>query len=257
MQNIVPDPSNTINKFVVVFDDGIGMDKEGLADLWQIGRSNKRFEEIERRAKRKQIGKFGIGKLATYAIANKITYISQLEGNTLAVSLDFRDFTASVTGAGKPIELDVTEITDLDQMLDMTRFTMACNLAGIDLSSLSKGSLHSWTLVLLEDLKPKVKKLTHQRLKWVLSTAMPLKSDFALYLNGQGVISSKEDFKIVVAFDVVDLPPKRIESLKQTTKQQWFVENNKFVCNDFPQGIVGRVNITQRSLRGGKSIDID
>ncbi len=252
----VPEPSNTVNKFVVVFDDGIGMDKEGLADLWQIGRSNKRSEEIQRRAKRKQIGKFGIGKLATYAISNKITYISKLDGKILAVSLDFRDFTASTTGAGKPIELDVTEISNLNQILNETLFVTVCNLVGIDFKALDIDAFGSWTLVLLEDLKPKIKKLTHQRLKWVLSTAMPLKSDFALYLNGQKVISSKEEFKVVVSFNITDLPRKRIESLQHNTKQEWRVANQSFICNDFQQGISGHISITERSLRGGKSTDL-
>src|SRR4051794_9673363 len=48
--------------FIIVFDDGVGMSQEGLVNLWQIGRSNKRTDEIAKVAKRIQIGKFGIGK---------------------------------------------------------------------------------------------------------------------------------------------------------------------------------------------------
>ena len=54
---------------ILVFDDGVGMSYEGLVNLWHIGRSSKRDEEIQRRRNRKQIGKFGIGKLATRTIA--------------------------------------------------------------------------------------------------------------------------------------------------------------------------------------------
>ena len=54
---------------VAIYDDGEGMDYQGLVDLWQIGRSNKRDAEVEQRTHRKQIGKFGIGKLASYTIA--------------------------------------------------------------------------------------------------------------------------------------------------------------------------------------------
>ena len=46
--------------YLAVYDDGHGMDADSLADLWQIGHSNKREDEIARRSKRKQIGKFGI-----------------------------------------------------------------------------------------------------------------------------------------------------------------------------------------------------
>jgi len=52
----VPD-ARTEEQFVAVYDDGIGMDYEGLRNLWQIGRSNKRTEEIAKLMKRKQIGK--------------------------------------------------------------------------------------------------------------------------------------------------------------------------------------------------------
>src|SRR2546425_5828005 len=49
-----------------VIDDGAGMDEQGLRDLWLIGVSNKRRPDIVPPRGRKQIGKFGIGKLATY-----------------------------------------------------------------------------------------------------------------------------------------------------------------------------------------------
>ena len=70
---------------------------QGLIDLWQIGRSNKRDIEIEQRSQRKQIGKFGIGKLAAYTIANQLTYITKSQGKVLAVTIDFRRFDPSYT----------------------------------------------------------------------------------------------------------------------------------------------------------------
>src|SRR5258708_5576023 len=71
----VPEPSDQTHRFVAVYDNGTGMDSAGLANLWHVGRSNKREADIAVRAKRQQIGKFGIGKLATYAIASKVTYL--------------------------------------------------------------------------------------------------------------------------------------------------------------------------------------
>ena len=50
---------------IVVFDDGEGMDQEGLKRHWLIGTSNKRKLSALPKG-RQQIGKFGIGKLATY-----------------------------------------------------------------------------------------------------------------------------------------------------------------------------------------------
>ena len=101
------------------------MGYEGLVDLWQIGRSHKREAEIEERTQRKQIGKFGIGKLASYTIANQLTYISKNQGKTLAVTIDFRSFdpiraeSSTKTGMSNPnpaeiapIDLVVREIDD-------------------------------------------------------------------------------------------------------------------------------------------------
>jgi len=73
----VPAPSDTEHRFVIVYDNGIGMSYEGLVNLWHIGRSPKSDDRISERISRKQIGKFGIGKLATYTIANELTYITK------------------------------------------------------------------------------------------------------------------------------------------------------------------------------------
>src|SRR5512137_3023335 len=55
---------------IVVIDDGVGMDEAGLKEHWLIGVSNKRDPSRSPPKGRAQIGKFGIGKLATYVLAN-------------------------------------------------------------------------------------------------------------------------------------------------------------------------------------------
>jgi HSP90 family molecular chaperone len=50
---------------IVVVDDGIGMDEKGVGEHWLIGVSNKRGLAKPPKS-RKQIGKFGIGNLATF-----------------------------------------------------------------------------------------------------------------------------------------------------------------------------------------------
>ena len=72
--------------FVVVYDDGRGMSYEGLADLWKVGRAKERDETVFQRKGRKQIGKFGIGKLATHAVAHRVTYITKTDSQHLAVT---------------------------------------------------------------------------------------------------------------------------------------------------------------------------
>src|SRR5580693_7312132 len=56
---------------MVVCDNGESMNIAELEDLWQIGTSKKPTMEIKKG--RLQIGQFGIGKLATYVLADKLT----------------------------------------------------------------------------------------------------------------------------------------------------------------------------------------
>lgn len=77
-------PNTQTNNSVIVWDDGDSMDVKGIHNLWWIARSPKREENREVEVKnngasykRKVIGKFGIGKLASYAIGDKITHLLQ------------------------------------------------------------------------------------------------------------------------------------------------------------------------------------
>lgn len=88
---------------IIVHDDGIGMDEAGLRDLWHVGHSTKRHERVERQRKRKQIGKFGIGKLATYAVAHRVTYVTRAPAEpVLTTTVDYRRFSTDPTG-GVPL----------------------------------------------------------------------------------------------------------------------------------------------------------
>jgi hypothetical protein len=252
----VPAPSDQDAGFVVVFDDGIGMDYKGLVDLWQIGRSNKRNEEIERRRKRKQIGKFGIGKLATYTIANRLTYITRTQDQTLSVTVDFSDFTEDPTGAREPIKVPVRNIDNWGRFVEKAYVKEICNAACIDTEKLSQADATSWTIAILEELKPKASKMTQGRLRWVLSTAMPLRADFRLYLNCDEVVSSKLSYKKAVSFQVSELPKSRLESLRESTGEGWRAEDHCLVSQSFESGVSGSVIVAERSLYTGKSADL-
>lgn len=251
----VPEVDQT-QKFIVVYDNGTGMDREGLQNLWHIGRSNKRNEEIERRAKRKQIGKFGIGKLATYAIATKVTYLTRKEKSFLMVTLDFRHFATDPTGGNKPIELSVKEIIDWEIVDQEPIFREICNLTQINREVLFTEESPSWTFVILEDLKEKASTLRIHRLRWVLSTAMPLDSDFHLTLNGNEVVSSKAAYEPIVKFKVTELSPSRFEKLNKKTNEDWIIKGDSLYSSSFPSGISGDIIVTEQSLLTGKSSDI-
>jgi HSP90 family molecular chaperone len=80
---------------IAVFDTGVGMTLAELESLWHIGVSHKPRVTT----KRKQIGKFGIGKLASYAVARRATYVSKTSEGIHAVAIDFERFAAATDGS--------------------------------------------------------------------------------------------------------------------------------------------------------------
>lgn len=248
----VPSPDELDKNYIVVFDDGVGMDRAGLVNLWQIGRSNKRDAEIEKRHKRKQIGKFGIGKLAIYTIANKLTYITKSQEGLLSVTIDFDVFTSSSQGNTETLFVPVRKIENWDDFAKSSNVRKALHSACIDEKEFKK---KSWTLAIIEDLKPKARKITQNKLQWVLSTAMPLQNDFSLYLNCDLVVSSKEEIDKVVEFGIHELPKERLKSLRETTGENWKIDGKLVKSDSFRLGISGQVIVTERTLQG-KSDDI-
>ena len=109
------------------------MDPAGLVDLWHIGHSRKRDEDIIKRRSRKQIGKFGIGKLATSTIAHNLTYISKTKKGIYAVSIDFKQFSSTTTGTEKiiiPIQSisnwkEFASDPNIEHMLTMAKVNLA------------------------------------------------------------------------------------------------------------------------------------
>jgi Histidine kinase-, DNA gyrase B-, and HSP90-like ATPase len=91
-----PDSLSDSDASVFVLDDGESMDVSGLRILWQVAHSDKRSRASAHQ--RPIIGKFGIGKLATYVLANKLTYICKAgDGVIRAVTMDY----GSIKAPGK------------------------------------------------------------------------------------------------------------------------------------------------------------
>ena len=85
----IPEDLQASDATVWVLDNGISMDAEGLKLLWWITSDHKRKS---RNSKRPQIGKFGIGKLATYILASEITFICKAEdGQIRTIALNYRE----------------------------------------------------------------------------------------------------------------------------------------------------------------------
>lgn len=251
----VPDPAamaSNPDSWIAVWDNGQGMDAQGLIDLWNIGASPKREPGYKPRLERQQIGKFGIGKLATYTIAHQVTYISRCAGHVHAVTLTYDNFSTKGRGHAASVPLRIVSIKNMEALIaaePMKSIASQLDLKAVDFSG------PQWTLVVLERLKPKAQEIRHGRLKWTLSTAMPMAANFLVSLNGLPVTSPKDEFTKVVDFAIADLPDERLQNLSDSTGVLWTRTKGALTCKHLPSGVSGTVSVFDRSIRG-KSDDL-
>jgi hypothetical protein len=190
---ILPADRDRPDSQIVVLDDGIGMDETGLREHWLLGTSNKRLPTASTPKGRKPIGKFGIGKLATYVLANRLTHITKSRGRYYSTTIDYRRIDTSVGDATKEkiVTLSLRRLTAREAKTAVTSWISKASAANKALRLFGKGASSSWTVAVMSDLKRMAKGLSTARLRWVLETAMPLRDDFLLFLNGEQIQSSK------------------------------------------------------------------
>lgn len=198
---------------IVVIDDGEGMDKHGFEQHWLIGSSNKRASDYASPKGRKQIGKFGIGKLATYVLANQFTHVTKKNNKYYAITMNYKLVPEGDDGeimVEDPVSLDLRELTEVEAKEAVSRWIKGTKPGFAELKLFGRGSAKSWTVAILSNLKGMATEIRRGRLKWVLSSAMPLRDDFMLFLDGDPVIPSKMKQKKVgqwiLGKDLIQLP---------------------------------------------------
>lgn len=172
---------------VVVWDDGESMDEQGLHRLWWIARSPKddgseRVAERPGREARALIGKFGIGKLASYAVGTRITHLCKYEGRYLRVTVDYTSI-PQITDEQQSVlyETPILELTE-DEALAYVGEVFAVEPAAE--KEMWEGD--TWTLAVIDHLRDDVT-LYEGRLAWVLGNGMPYRPDFNVIVNDKPV----------------------------------------------------------------------
>lgn len=179
---------------IVVIDDGEGMDAGGFEQHWIIGTSNKRNPDYIPPKGRRQIGKFGIGKLATYVLANRLTHVSKRGQGYYAITMDYSKVpTADQSGvfSKEPLTLNLRKLTEVEAQAVLAQWIGGDKPGYVALKLFGRGASKSWTVAILSSLKTMATEIRRGRLEWVLSSAMPLRDDFKLFLNGIPIVSSK------------------------------------------------------------------
>ena len=213
------DPKATL----CVLDNGVSMDADGLRQLWHIAFSPK--AGLSEQHGRKLIGKFGIGKLATYVLATKLTYICKAADDQIRrVTMDYGELDHQRTSSDKLIsemELDLFDVTqaDLDAALrqidngDVILDLISKGVTapppdvsedefGGDATAVTRASSNTWTLVILSGLKASGRDLKLGVLKRMLESALPFGSVMTITLNGSRLASSKLDTPIMKVWHI-------------------------------------------------------
>ncbi len=214
---------------VVVLDDGEGMDVSGLKQHWLIGVSNKRRLAVLPRG-RQQIGQFGIGKLATYVLAERLTHISKRQGKYYSTSMDFGAIDKRVEREVEPttpIKIPLRELSEEQAKQALKQWTETPDFKSTGTTLFGKAAPPSWTIAVMSSLKPKVLEVKPGFLEWVLRTALPLRPDFGIWLNSTKLVPSKQGKgllkKWVLGRDMVALPrpgPKDVSTYEDTNAEK-------------------------------------
>ncbi|WP_342648242.1 ATP-binding protein [Mucilaginibacter sp. CSA2-8R] len=231
-----------------VCDNGESMGKDGLKQFWKIGSSTKRAIE---KTDRLVIGKFGIGKLATYILTNKLTLICKAkDGNYYAVTMNYTNINDSSERTG--IKLDERQLT-LDQVkVALNPYVGGANEKLLSFKLWGTDAEPTWTMAIMSELKPKAHQIQEGRLKWILSTALPLNPAFKLSYNGVEITPSKEKIAIkkTFIFGVDDEVAKRNKYTVGTYRGQPSVNMNTI------HNVTGQIDLYQESLLASKSDNI-
>jgi hypothetical protein len=262
-----------------VLDDGSSMDVAGFEALWSVATSSKRLSEGVNA--RRPIGKFGVGKLATYLLAHELTYVCKAsDGVIRAVTMDYRRIDDQEKGALHidPVPLKVralaeTELSALLHAIPGAARVQALIDAGIQGPDLDPswedefggndatpaGNSGTWTLAVLSSLKDPGKKLSAGWVRRLLRTSLPLGRTITIFFNDELLSSAKS--KVDLANEWVLGPGLNLGPLSLSDGQIVQVEERATPYPHlFVEGIgevSGRVRLYADRISGGKSDEIE
>ena len=201
---LLPDPENGVSLLspLWVVDNGHGMNADGFRQLWRVADSDK--TNASPTNGRLPIGQFGIGKLAAYVLAWHLMHVSRVRDRFLLTVMDFGKVTARQADNPDPETISLREIDEA------TAKTLLADIEERDPTAwdlLFGSQRETWTVAGLSDFRDLYDQLSVGTLRWVLSTGLPLHSDFQVYLDGEQVVSSKERLEPIATIEIdKDLP---------------------------------------------------
>ena len=235
-----------------VIDDGSGMDSHEFEVLWHIADPHKSVDSGTGVEGRIPIGQFGIGKLAAYVLAERLTHISKRDGRYLLTSMDFtRVSEHHQWESPEDIEVELRELTE-DAAMDLLSETADRDDDQACWSRLfGSTACTSWTAAALSEFKPLMDDFQVGTLGWVLRTGLPILSDFRIVLNGLFLESPKVEIEPldVFPFGGEDDEVKKLEKAGTSIE----ATDSGVAIAGIPGIISGTATVHRNPLEGGKS----
>lgn len=180
-------PSHYTPHCLAVWDNGRSMNIEGLKSLWDIADSPKAQKNgrvvTSAGRERKVIGKFGIGKLASYTLGREIAHLCKVEsGEFYLVDVDYSAVTSELQSGDEKFSSPIRKLAP-DEARQWALEWFENKPEKFD----EWFSENSWTLAIVSSLREDVS-LTEGRLRWVMGHAMPIRPDFDVFVNCSPVV---------------------------------------------------------------------
>lgn len=168
-----------------VLDNGVSMDEEGLQNLWEVagGTKNQKAERGEERTiskgevvSRRQIGRFGVGKLAAYALGNELIHVATKNGTTRIISVSKDNIRGK--SSGNPPKAQIYEMGEEEAKEYLGSYLN-------DIPDPWDKDWESWTLAIVDDIDADAAgdSLKPQYLNKMIRTSIPRGSKFTVFKN--------------------------------------------------------------------------
>ncbi len=201
---------------LLVLDNGKSMDLKGIRELWHVAHSPKvgKDEDDLRIANgRMQIGKFGVGKLAAFALGKRLTHIACVNSVVRVISVGEKEIKGKKGGRAPIFKVFKMSLTGAEDVLTPLLGTLP--------KPWDKGWT-TWTLAVVEDIAPEdvSQALKLGLLRRMIRTALPVSGRFNVVLQGDPVPRRTIDpDNVEVRVDVLD--PKFRGQVQDALRDYW------------------------------------
>jgi hypothetical protein len=204
-----------------VLDNGESMDFEGLEWLWKVAESRKVEELDEDRIKhgRQQIGKFGVGKLASFALGGRLTHMATRGDTARVVSVhqqELKEAGPNTSGNDEEDE-DTVTVREFDREEAKEIFSHHFD----DIPNPWEEEWETWTLAVVNDIPPENtgNDLQPWHLKRMIPAALPSATKFTTYLNQEEIEDKEPPADIKFSIDVTE--ESFIENVQGRLQRYW------------------------------------